>query len=287
MLRTSGARFLFTVTDFLDTDYVALLDEAGARDLVEEIVILEGAVPADTVSWADFLARGAGVDAGTIDDEIDAREARPRRRHDVRHHLHVGHHRCAQGRDAAPRRQRARVRVVGRRRRPAPRRPLPPRVPAVPHRGAEVGARRVAAHRHHAAPSPRVRHPVGDGDGPGGADHDAPRTARDLPDHPQRRPVRSTTSRRCGSRSPAPRSCRSSWSCRCATQLGLESRRHRLRTHRDHRHRQHVPPRRRPRDHRPHLGPTDPRRRDEDRRRRRQRGAHRRAGRDRGARASR
>ncbi len=60
MLRTSGARFLFTVTDFLDTDYVALLDEAGARDLVEEIVILEGAVPADTVSWADFLARGAG-----------------------------------------------------------------------------------------------------------------------------------------------------------------------------------------------------------------------------------
>ena len=58
VLRTSGARFLFTVTDFLDTDYVALLDEAGARDLVEEIVILEGAVPAGTVSWADFLARG-------------------------------------------------------------------------------------------------------------------------------------------------------------------------------------------------------------------------------------
>ena len=29
VLRTSGARFLFTVTDFLDTDYVALLDEAA------------------------------------------------------------------------------------------------------------------------------------------------------------------------------------------------------------------------------------------------------------------
>jgi acyl-CoA synthetase (AMP-forming)/AMP-acid ligase II len=74
VLRTSGARFLFTVTDFLDTDYVALLDEAGARDLVEEIVILEGAVPPGTVGWADFLARGAGVDAGKLDGEIEARE---------------------------------------------------------------------------------------------------------------------------------------------------------------------------------------------------------------------
>ena len=75
VLRTSGARFLFTVTDFLDTNYVELLDDAGARDLVEEIVILEGGVPAGTVSWADFLARGTDVDAATIDGEIDAREA--------------------------------------------------------------------------------------------------------------------------------------------------------------------------------------------------------------------
>jgi acyl-CoA synthetase (AMP-forming)/AMP-acid ligase II len=71
VLRTSGARFLFTVTDFLDTDYVELLDEAGERDLVEEIVILEGSVPEGTVSWADFLARGASVD----DAEVEAREA--------------------------------------------------------------------------------------------------------------------------------------------------------------------------------------------------------------------
>jgi acyl-CoA synthetase (AMP-forming)/AMP-acid ligase II len=70
VLRTSGARFLFTVTDFLDTDYVALLDEAGARDLVEEIVILEGAVPRGTVGWDDFLARGDGVD----ESEVERRE---------------------------------------------------------------------------------------------------------------------------------------------------------------------------------------------------------------------
>ena len=71
VLRTSGARFLFTVTDFLDTDYVALLEEAGARDLVEEIVVLEGSVPPGTVSWDDFLARGAAAD----DAEVETREA--------------------------------------------------------------------------------------------------------------------------------------------------------------------------------------------------------------------
>jgi HIP---CoA ligase len=74
VLRTSGARFLFTVTDFLDTDYVALLEEAGARDLVEEIVILEGGARDGTVAWSDFLARGdAAVDAH--DAEVDRREA--------------------------------------------------------------------------------------------------------------------------------------------------------------------------------------------------------------------
>jgi long-subunit acyl-CoA synthetase (AMP-forming) len=71
VLRTSGARFLFTVTDFLDTDYVQLLDDAGARDLVEEIVIFEGSVPEGAVSWSDFLARGADVD----DAAVEAREA--------------------------------------------------------------------------------------------------------------------------------------------------------------------------------------------------------------------
>ena len=71
VLRTSGARLLFTVTDFLDTDYVQLLDDADARDLVDEVVILEGSVPAGAVSWSDFLARGASVP----DSEIEAREA--------------------------------------------------------------------------------------------------------------------------------------------------------------------------------------------------------------------
>ncbi len=76
VLRTSGARFLFTVTDFLDTNYVELLDDAGARDLVEEIVILEGSVPEGTLSWDGFLARGATVDDGpSLDEQVEQREA--------------------------------------------------------------------------------------------------------------------------------------------------------------------------------------------------------------------
>ena len=70
VLGTSGARFLFTVTDFLDTDYVELLDDAGARGLVEEIVILEGSVPDGTVSWTDFLARGAQVDDAHVEGRV-------------------------------------------------------------------------------------------------------------------------------------------------------------------------------------------------------------------------
>ena len=105
VLRTSGTRFLFTVTDFLDTNYVELLDDAGARDLVEEIVILEGSVP------------DGHRELGRLPGARCDRRRRPRvrgarsgahRRHDVRHHLHVGHHRRAEGRDAAPRCQRAR-----------------------------------------------------------------------------------------------------------------------------------------------------------------------------------
>ena len=283
MLRTSGARFLFTVTDFLDTDYVALLDEAGARDLVEEIVILEGAVPEGTVSWSDFLARGAGVDTGAIDAEIEAREA-----------ALDGDTMCdiifTSGTTGAPKgamlRHGASVRayaswadVVGLRH--GDRYLLV--YPLFHTAGLKSGSGRVAAHRHHAAPPPGVRHAVGDGHGAGGADHDAPRPARDLPDDPQRRPLRvrlllaaprGHRRRRRPGRAGGPD----------ARAARARVRGDRLRAHRDHRHREHVPPRRRPRDHRPHVGTTDSRGRDEDRRRRRQRPPYRRAGRDRGPR---
>ena len=62
ILRTSGARFLFTVTDFLDTDYVALLGPLDEVPSVEEVIVLRGPAGEGTTSWADFLARGDAVD---------------------------------------------------------------------------------------------------------------------------------------------------------------------------------------------------------------------------------
>ena len=63
ILARSGARVLFTVTDFLDTDYVALLDGAGAhlREL-DEIVILRGGARQASVSWETFLDRASDAD---------------------------------------------------------------------------------------------------------------------------------------------------------------------------------------------------------------------------------
>ncbi len=68
VLGTSRARMLFTVTDFLDTDYVALLDGVEGLESVEETVVLRGSVPDGCTSWAGFLGRGEGTD---VDVPID------------------------------------------------------------------------------------------------------------------------------------------------------------------------------------------------------------------------
>lgn len=70
LLEKSGAKLLFTVTGFLNTDYVALLRETKT-DLpsLAHVVVLRGQAPDGTVAWSEFLARGE-----TIDDEVaDAR----------------------------------------------------------------------------------------------------------------------------------------------------------------------------------------------------------------------
>jgi len=72
VLSRSGARVLFTVRGFLDTDYPALLTEAGvALPDLEHTVIVSGAVDDATVGWDDFLARADAV----AEAEIDARVA--------------------------------------------------------------------------------------------------------------------------------------------------------------------------------------------------------------------
>jgi acyl-CoA synthetase (AMP-forming)/AMP-acid ligase II len=59
ILSKSGARVLFTVTDFLGTDYVAELASHRADLPLETVVVLQGTSSCGATAWSDFLARGA------------------------------------------------------------------------------------------------------------------------------------------------------------------------------------------------------------------------------------
>jgi HIP---CoA ligase len=72
ILARSRARALMTVTDFLGTDYTALLDSAGEQlpDL-QTIVVARGKVTGRGRAWADFVAGGTGA----TEEEADRRAA--------------------------------------------------------------------------------------------------------------------------------------------------------------------------------------------------------------------
>jgi HIP---CoA ligase len=76
ILARSRARALVTVTDFLDTDYVALLGAVGVPDCVDEIVVLAGPVPdvpgTATVGWDGFMARAGSVEPDVIAARVAA-----------------------------------------------------------------------------------------------------------------------------------------------------------------------------------------------------------------------
>jgi acyl-CoA synthetase (AMP-forming)/AMP-acid ligase II len=67
----SSARALFTVRGFLDTDYPALLRDAGVplRSL-EHTIVLAGDAH-DAISWKEFLARGDAVPDAALDARIE------------------------------------------------------------------------------------------------------------------------------------------------------------------------------------------------------------------------
>ncbi|HMQ26893.1 MAG TPA: AMP-binding protein, partial [Acidimicrobiales bacterium] len=72
LLERSGAKALITATDFLDTDYVALLAAADAElPNLALTVIARGPTPDGTVGWDEFLA--ASTEAAQA--EADARSA--------------------------------------------------------------------------------------------------------------------------------------------------------------------------------------------------------------------
>lgn len=62
VLDKASSKMLFTVTDFLSTDYVELLNSVERQDRLEDIVVMRGAVPNGAVSWSDFLDRAGHVD---------------------------------------------------------------------------------------------------------------------------------------------------------------------------------------------------------------------------------
>ena len=66
ILDRAHAKLLFTVTDFLDTNYVELLRAADPVASLGEIVVLRGAPESGTVSWSDFIARAEGVDGEVV-----------------------------------------------------------------------------------------------------------------------------------------------------------------------------------------------------------------------------
>ena len=209
LLDRSRARVLVTVNGFLGNDYVGMLDGHDLPHL-EHTVVLRGDVPAGAQPRGrDFVApvatrrpRRGGRPGG-----------RPHPRRRVRHPLHQRHHREPQGCGVHPRPGRAGLRRLGGGRGAAARRPLPRDQPVLPRLRLQGRDHRLAHRRRHALPAERVRHPDRDGERRRAPDHDAPRAAGGVPDVPQpprRRPRRSCS--RCGSPSPAPPPCRSSWS---------------------------------------------------------------------------
>lgn len=67
LLTKSRAKILFTVTGFLDVDYVALLRGARAElNDLESVVIMRGQAPEGTLDYASFLARASDVSESTL-----------------------------------------------------------------------------------------------------------------------------------------------------------------------------------------------------------------------------
>lgn len=62
ILRRTKAKLLFTVDDFLDTNYPALIDKEDLPDL-QKILLIGSA-------WSQFLARGKGANDGAVDDAL-------------------------------------------------------------------------------------------------------------------------------------------------------------------------------------------------------------------------
>ncbi len=71
ILDRARVRLLFTVTDFLDTNYVELLRAAEPVASLHETVVLRGSPVAGATHWSDFVARADGVPDSAADARAD------------------------------------------------------------------------------------------------------------------------------------------------------------------------------------------------------------------------
>jgi acyl-CoA synthetase (AMP-forming)/AMP-acid ligase II len=72
VLERSGAELLFTVSGFLDIDYVDLLRKEGATLPAKGVVNLRGDAPEETMSWDSFLLRSDEISLAQAQQRIDS-----------------------------------------------------------------------------------------------------------------------------------------------------------------------------------------------------------------------
>ena len=68
ILSRTSAKILFTVTDFLDTNYVNLLKDSIDQLDLEEIVVLKGSTPKDCTTWEKFIESGISINETELED---------------------------------------------------------------------------------------------------------------------------------------------------------------------------------------------------------------------------
>ena len=73
ILQKSGAKVLLTVTDFLGTDYLAMLEpERKNLPALEDMVVVRGKAPHHAMRWADFIGHGQSVSEEDVDARVGA-----------------------------------------------------------------------------------------------------------------------------------------------------------------------------------------------------------------------
>jgi acyl-CoA synthetase (AMP-forming)/AMP-acid ligase II len=76
VLARSGARALFTVRGFIDTDYPALLASTDVKlPALEHTILLAGDATDRSAGWGDFFASGQSIAADAVDARVDALRA--------------------------------------------------------------------------------------------------------------------------------------------------------------------------------------------------------------------